>query len=193
MKRVVLLIAVAVVTFSACGTDAGGDRLRASGRPTAAPPTPPRRVIPWDHPLVSGIPSTRALAKTQGRLAFDPIVPAWDVRESAVEVTNPSGRDPAHASVAFLYDFPTGADFPTDGRLVVIQTPTELTETDLARIAESNGAEHFRVIDINGRPALLVEADGIGRVRIIRGGVAIDITGPAAPPETVIRLATTLG
>lgn len=187
--RLVVACAVAATTLAACGTaDTTGL--------TASPPTSrphPRPAIDWSRPLVNGVPSSRAAARTQGRLAFDPVVPRWAVPESAVHVTDPRADDPAHAAVAFVYDFPQGPDFPTDGRVVLLQTPTELTDADLVTMAAANGAEHFRIVDIGGRPALVIEADGIGRVRLIRRGVAFDVTGPATPAATVVRLAEGLG
>jgi hypothetical protein len=139
------------------------------------------------------MPASRAHARAQGRLSFDPIVPTWAVPESAVYVSDPARIPAEHAAVAFVYDFGTGPDFPADGKVVMVQRRTDESEASFDEIARTNGPDHFHVIVVNGRPALLVEADGIGRVRIIRNGVLVDITGPATPPESVVRLASALG
>jgi len=44
----------------------------------------------------------------------------------------------------------------------------------------------------SSNPALLVQADGIGRVQFIQDGVMYDITGPAAPVGVVEKLAAQL-
>lgn len=191
MKRLVLAT-IAVVTLSTGCGDPSAQQLRPAASPSNLP-QPPRRPIDWDHPLMSHVAATRVTAKAQGRLGFDPVVPNWTVRESAVEVTDPATRGPMHSSVAFIYDFPIGPEFPTNGRVVVVETPTMHTDADLAKIAESHRSDEVRVIVVNGRPALLIEGAGVGRVHLIRRGMAIDITGPATSPESVVRLAETLG
>jgi len=98
-----------------------------------------------------------------------------------------------HASVALVYKFPTGPDFPQNGHVVMVQRRTDETEASFDEIVRTNGSDNFRVIEVNGRPALMVEANGIGRIRVIRNGVLIDITGPATPPESMVELATQLG
>lgn len=189
--RGALLGSVVVAALTGCGAP-GTSRI--SGVPAGAPSQAyGGRAIDWAHPLTRGVASSRANAKAQGRLVFDPIVPAWEVSEKGTDVTDPAVGDPAHAAVAFYYEFPTGSDFPADGRISVMEAPTDQTEADLATMAESNGAEHFHMIVVNDRPALLIEANGIGRVRLIRHGVVIDVTGPAAPPATVVRLASAFG
>ncbi len=146
------------------------------------------------QPLAASVASSRAQARAQGRLLFDPVVPSWAVPESAVYVSDASRIPPAHAAVAFVYTFPIAADFPADGRVVMVQRPTEESEASFDEIVRSNGSDNFRVIEVNGRPgALLVEAHGIGRVRVIRNGVVIDITGPATPSASAVRLARDLG
>jgi hypothetical protein len=188
-RRLIAALALLAVV-PACGS-AAADRLQ--GAPSS-PGAVPRggRAIDWSHPLAAGRASSRTEARAAGRLGFDPIVPSWSVREKAVEVSDPA-VDPAHAAVALVYEFPTGPDFPADGRVTVVETPTDQTDTDLATMVESNGAEHFHLIQVNGRPAVLIEANGIGRVRLLRHGVVIDITGPATTPDTVVRLAGAFG
>jgi hypothetical protein len=196
MSRVHLAgMALLGVLTTACG-DGGVAALNEQGSPPMSSPSPalpPPHRIDWDHPLGASVASTRVDAKAQGRLPFDPIVPTWAVPESAVYVSDPSRIPPEHAAAAFVYRFPTGRDFPTSGQVVMLQRRTDETEASFEEIARSNGADHFSVIEINGRPALLVEADGIGRVRLIRNGVVIDITGPATPPASVVKLAEAFG
>jgi hypothetical protein len=190
----VRLVAGLVLAMSLTGCGSGGaDGIAPAGSAPRSGSAHAGRPIDWAHPLVHGVASSRHTARAQGRLAFDPVVPDWPVSESGVEVSDPATADPAHAAVAFVYEFPTGPDFPTDGRISVIQAPTDQTDADLRTMVESNGPGHFRLVTVSGRPAVLIEADGIGRVRLIQSGVVIDITGPAAPPETVVRLAGAFG
>jgi hypothetical protein len=195
MKRILVVgVVLGAVATAACGT---GDvaTITQNGRPPSALPVRPRaeRPIDWHHPLAASVKSSRGQARAQGRLSFSPIVPTWAVSESAVYVSDASRIPVEHAAVAFVYEFPTGEDFPTNGHVVMVQRRTDETEDSFAEIAQSNGTEHFTVIEIRGRPALLVEANGIGRVRVIRNGVLVDITGPETPPAAVVKLAAGLG
>jgi hypothetical protein len=186
-----LVVAMAGSTGS-CGQPRSSAELRAASASTAAQP-PARPEINWDHPLVSGLKSDAAGARAAGRLSFAPVVPRFDVAETAVEVSDPGVDGGLRGSVAFIYDFPPGKDFPAGGRVVVIEGPTTTTEADIPRIVKSNGPEHFRAVTVGGRQALLIEADGVGRVRVFRDGIVIDVTGPATPPDTVVALADALG
>ena len=184
---VAIALSLAAVSCGQAGRDVAVDPVGSSSLPTLPPPGGPQ--IDWSNPILDGVPTTRAQARSVGRLSFDPFVPRFSVPEKYVRVTNPALGSNVRAAVAFVYEFPLGPGLPTDGRVVVIQAPTDMTESDLATVAESNDAEHYRLVTIGGHPALLVEANGVGRVRMVRDGVAIDVTGPATPPETVLRLA----
>jgi len=192
------VLLAALMTATGCGSGGVAGVGAAPAGPAAPPselpvrPRPPRQVD-WDHPLAASVPSSRSQARAHAQLSFDPIVPAWAVPESAVYVSDRSRIPPEHRSVAFVYTFPTGPDFPTNGRVVMVQRRTDETEASFDEIVRTNGSDNFRVIDVKGKPALLVEANGIGRVRMIRNGVLVDITGPATPPASVVKLAEGLG
>ncbi|HEU0132549.1 MAG TPA: hypothetical protein VFQ85_16310 [Mycobacteriales bacterium] len=187
MNRIVPLMAVLLLTGSCA---AAGDAVRAE---KGAVRPPARPAIDWDHPLAAAIRTDRAHARTAGHLRFVPVVPQFAAAERAVEVTDPAVDDGQHGSVAFVYDLPPSDAFPAGGRVVVVEGPTDTTEADIPRIVASNGAEHFHEVTVGGRQALLIEADGIGRVRIFRNGIVIDVTGPAVSPEAVVALADAIG
>ena len=191
-----VIVLGAVTAMVGCSSGGGDVSITSSnaGRHTSLPRLPPpARAIDWDRPLAASVRASRSEARGVGQLSFDPLIPSWSVRESAVYVSDASRIAPEHAAVALVYTFPTGPDFPSNGQVVMVQRRTDETEASFDEIVRSNGSDNFRVIQINGHPALLVEADGIGRVRVIRGGVLIDITGPATPSASVVKLATELG
>lgn len=183
----VLLAATLAVAATACGGGAAGlSTPHAPARSANGHPQP--RPIDWAHPLHGGIPATRANAKAVGHLPFTPTVPRFAVPERAVEVVDAAGIDGIHGSVAFIYEFETGPDFPVDGRVVVIEGVTDQTVADIPAIVASNGSQFHEVV-VGGEPALLIEGGGVGRVRLFRDGVVIDVTGPAVSPEMAMRLA----
>lgn len=178
-------LGAAMLALAACADSASVTASRSTDQPHAPVP---RHAIDWTQPIRSPVTVSRATARTVGRLAFDPIVPAFDLRETEVQITDPAIGDFAHAAVAFLYDFPPGGTFPAGGRVVVVEAPTALTDADLTTMATTNGG-HFHLVTIGDHPAVLIEGNGVGRVRLVRQSVAIDITGPAVPPDVVLRLA----
>lgn len=147
---------------------------------TTPPPGPPQ--INWDHVLLSGIPTTVSSAVQDGQLSFEPVRPAQP-EPAYVEVTDPTVvADPAHRGVAYYYDI-AGI-----GRVVLTESPATSSPEDLRAIADARrDSGEYSILEVDGTPVLLIAANGIGRVRTIRGGIAFDITGPAISPEDVVK------
>jgi hypothetical protein len=146
--------------------------------------------INWDSPLPGGKASSTGTAQADGRLPFSPAVPQFGLRPILVQVT---GTAPTGArTVAFVYRFPLGKAFPADGRVVVLEYQDEVTETQLEAVTANPAgpAADFTAIRINGHGALLVHANGIGRVQFILHGVMYDVTGPAVSPREAEHLAS---
>jgi len=147
---------------------------------TTPPPGPPQ--INWDHVLLSGIPTTVSSAVQDGQLSFEPVRPAQP-EPAYVEVTDPTVvADPAHRGVAYYYDI-AGI-----GRVVLTESPATSSPEDLRAIADARrDSGEYSILEVDGTPVLLIAANGIGRVRTIRDGIAFDITGPAISPEDVVK------
>ncbi len=146
--------------------------------------------INWDSPLPAGKASSTGTAQADGRLPFSPAVPQFGMRPILVQVTGTASPGPR--TVAYVYHFPAGKAFPADGRVVVIEYQVEVTERQLEAVAAHppGPAADFTAIRINGHGALLVHANGIGRVQFILHGVMYDVTGPAVSPREAEHLAS---
>ena len=146
--------------------------------------------IHWDSPLPGGKASSTGTAQADGRLPFSPAVPQFGMRPILVQVTGTEPTGPR--TVAYVYRFPAGKDFPADGRVVVIEYQAAVTERQLEGVAAHppGPAADFTAIQINGHGALLVHASGIGRVQFILHGVMYDVTGPAVSPREAEHLAS---
>jgi len=166
----------------------------ATGQTASTSVVPEGPKINWDAPLGDAkLTSARAAAK-DGALTFTPRTPRFSVAPVDVQVSDPAATPPADRAVAYVYKFPIGADFPTDGRIRVLEYATSSSEADLEGVAKNppGPAEDFAVITIAGHPALLVQADGVGRIQYIQNGIMYDITGPSAPTTVVKKLAAQL-
>jgi hypothetical protein len=113
-------------------------------------------------------------------------MPQFGIAPSLVQVS-PSAR-----AIALVYHFPLGTAFPVDGRVLVLEYQVSLTEEQLEAVAANppGPAADFTVIRVNGHGALLVHANGIGRVQFILHGVQYDVTGPAVSPQEAAHLAS---
>lgn len=153
-------------------------------------------LLNWDLPLDVAQLATVGTARTAGQLPFAPVVPRFGLLPQVVQVSDPARVVAADRSVAFVYRFPTGPDFPTNGRVLVKEsTATMTTETLRAIAADPAGsaAVTFRMIRVGSTPALLTTTHGVGRVQFVRAGVEYDVTGPAVSPAEVQRLAALTG
>ncbi len=149
-------------------------------------------LLNWDLPLDAAKLATVGTARALGKLPFAPVVPSFGLAPQVVQVSDPARVVAADRSVAFVYRFPTGPDFPTNGRVLVKESTATMTnETLRATAADPAGsaAVKFRMIRVGSTPALLTTSSGAGRVQFVRDGVEYDVTGPAVSPAEVQRLA----
>lgn len=187
-----------IILLAACGTvrykPAGSSGEHHSARaPVALQDTAPPDggpAINWDNPIPDGAVVALSHARSAGALSFSPTAPGFGRAPVTVEVANPAMW---HA-VAFVYHFPTGPDFPVDGRVRVLEMETTVTQADLLAVASNppGPASDFSVITISGHQALLVQGNGVGRVQFIRNGIEYDVTGPAVSPAEAEKLAALL-
>lgn len=201
-----VLMAVTVGCSAAQPTSqvaAGASESAASAVISSAAPTGPSTSVPivpegpkinWDAPLGDAKWTSARAAAKDGALTFAPRTPRFSVAPVAVQVSDPAATPAADRAVAYLYKFPLGADFPTDGRIRVLEHATTSSEADLEGVVKNppGPAEDFAVITIAGHPALLVQAEGVGRLQYIRNGIMYDITGPSAPTAMIKKLAAQL-
>jgi hypothetical protein len=148
--------------------------------------------INWDSPLPGGKASSTLAARVDGRLPFLPAIPQFGIEPALVQVTNPATVSAGSRAIAFVYHFPIGTAFPADGRVRVLEYQTKVTEEQLESVPANppGPAADFSVIRLNGHGALLVHANGIGRVQFILHGVMYDVTGPAVSPQEAEHLAS---
>lgn len=197
VRRCLALIMLAGSVISCGQTQAAAPVAQTSEDPgvlkTAAAGEGP--AVDWDAPIPQGVYVRVAEARRVGALPFEPIAPAFSV-QPRVQVTNPDEVAEDDRAVTYIFKFPVGADFPTDGRLVVTEGPTDQTSETLRQIALSHNGKaddgYYDEIVIQDQPALLIHSDTVGRVRFIRTGIYFDITGPAATTAAVTKLATLL-
>lgn len=199
-RRTAVLAAIAAIALCAAGAAAAAAASATTPAPAApisnaglknGPAAPP--AINWDSPLPRGKRSSMTAAITDGRLPFTPTAPRFSHNPALVEVTNPDDvNSPVMRAVAYVYHFPVGKDFPIDGRVRVLEYATQVTESQLEAVAANppGPADDFHVIRVNGHGALLVEANGIGRVQFIEHGIMFDVTGPAVSPQEARKLAS---
>jgi len=154
---------------------------------SAGPPTYLPLNINWDNPEGNATPlAAPSDAAAPGVVGFRPVIPKL-AAPIARTLISPTG-DLAHRSLYFIFHFPSGPDFPSDGHLVVTEYPSSRIDPsgfgDVA--AEWPGTS---VITIRGSQALLFNRLGVGRLMMALNDVAIDISGPAVSPQVVRRIA----
>lgn len=202
MKLKLTWVIASLLGVTACGTQS------TSGGPGAAAipeisinPTPVLSPVPeqlqtnWDAPVLAPIETTLTDAAAAGSLGFQAVVPEFGVPPTHVQVSDPLAVPPEGRSLSLLYRFPRGADFPTDGRVLVREQPAaEVTVDVLNNVAKGNAASgQYSMTSIGERPALLISAHGIGRVTMLSRGLTVDVTGPAVSLEEAIKLAQDIG
>jgi len=187
---------IAVCTAS-CGSSADTGQGSPSSVVINAGPAgegPPH--VNWDRPFPDGIDvplseasSAKSLQRA-GHLRYLPVLPDFTSPARLVQV------EPGDESVVFVYDFPHGPEFPSDGRVRVMERPG-LTPSDVVAMAKGN-AKRFP-----GEVTLLTIAGSIPaqlstNTKLHLGGVVmsindlwIDIAGPALSPDTARQLAET--
>lgn len=147
--------------------------------------------IIWDRPIPDGtVVSTIDEAVQVGKLTFTPLLPNFGVLPVSIEVADPT----EFQATAFMYNFPLSAEFPTDGHVRVLESKALISQQALLNVVSNppGPAEDFKVVQIAGQDALLVQGNGVGRVQFIRDGIQFDVTGPEISPEECERLASQL-
>lgn len=151
--------------------------------------------IDWNAPIFQGLTSSVESAVHDGGLSFTPAVPTLVGELAGVQVTDPAVVPAGLRGVALVFNFPIGADYPEDGRLVVQEREElKLSSADLASIAANPPGPHsnFSLTTIAGtdEPALLISSGtGYGRLIFIFKGINFDITGPYVTIESVTAAA----
>lgn len=206
-RRAGLVLAAAVALGGSVSTAAlpglrGDDRLdSAASTPPEAPrqapvQRPPRTTFEtrWDDPTAGegGVLTNEAELPPLAERAIGQAVsaPALGTSPRLIRV---SGTPTNMGTVAVVYDFGTADGFPTDGRVRVLITAAGIDAAELDRMAAGiyPGMSYDRFSIGNGQ-ALLMSANGIGRVLMLRDGLMYDLTGPALPPATARTLANKL-
>ena len=152
--------------------------------------------IDWSAPLTDAVdaaPSVAAIAAASP-LSFRPLLPTLGGKVTRVQVSNPKIVAPQDRAIGVVLRFPTGADFPVDGRVFIEQTATTDTEASLDADAATNSlpAGVMHLVQLGTQNGLMIEANGIGRVAFIKSGVRYDLTGPAVSPRMALQLARAL-
>jgi hypothetical protein len=100
-------------------------------------------------------------------------------------------------SVDFAFTFPRGRDFPTDGRVTVLEQCCFSRSSVVSMAQEYAKLAPGRVSLIwigSNIPALLGNNNGLGNVLMsLSDNVFVEIAGPALPPATAQKLAETFG
>ncbi len=187
---------VALIGVSSCAASAGAPSAPAVPSTIEVSGTPEGPTINWDKPLASGLEVSVEQARLVGQLSFEPVVPDFTVEETSVVVSDPTLEAVELRAVAFVYDFPSGPDFPEDGRVHVLEGTTNAPQDLFSQIVAGHvglaDEENYDLVTIGGEDALFIHTDMIGRVRFARNGVFFDVIGPALPPDTALALAEDL-
>jgi hypothetical protein len=149
----------------------------------------------WDRPIEGGLPVTLGTARAAGNLAFSPALPHLAGGATSILVTNPASTPVEMRSLAATFKLPITPQM-ADGRLVIIESPSQVTADELESVAESNanqfGSDHFRLVKVAGHTGMLVEDNGVARLHLIVGATAYDITGPDTPESVVLNVSEQL-
>ena len=145
-------------------------------------------VVNWDMPFGAGpvVPDVATAVKV-GHLAFRPVVPHFDQAPTLLQV---SAR-PDIPTLAVVYRFPLGGGFTTDGRVSLTESAADMSnDAVLATVDNPPGPrDDFTVVDLGrSQKALLIHAQGLGRVRFVRDAVMYDIAGPGLTPDEALVL-----
>jgi hypothetical protein len=188
VRVLVATAAAAVATMcAACAADRTQE-LRVA--PADAPLPVGGPTVNWDKPIPDGQDVDLGEAKSAGHLRFDPQLPAFGRSPVRIQVADPADF---HA-IAFVFHFPTGGDFGSDGRVRVLESDADISEEQLFAVAADppGPQEDFSVITLGTQRALLVQSNGVGRVQFIRDGVEYDVSGATVTPAGAESLASKL-
>ncbi|MDX6228885.1 MAG: hypothetical protein QOI76_2275 [Frankiales bacterium] len=154
----------------------------------SAPQNEEGPVVDWDARLAGGVATSVAQLASVGKLNFPVLIPTFGIPPKRAEVTT-ARTDPVAKRVVLHYDFGVTKAFPVDGRVVVNESPTVMTVADLTTLGVPNSGLVNKLITVAGKPAVLLSANGQGRVLFVRDGTLVDIAGPALSPAMAMKLA----
>ncbi|MDX6255090.1 MAG: hypothetical protein QOJ11_1424 [Frankiales bacterium] len=154
----------------------------------SAPQNEEGPVVDWDARLTGGVATSVAQLASVGKLNFPVLIPTFGIPPKRAEVTT-ARTDPVAKRVVLHYDFGVTKAFPVDGRVVVNESPTVMTVADLTTLGVPNSGLVNKLITVAGKPAVLLSANGQGRVLFVRDGTLVDIAGPALSPAMAMKLA----
>lgn len=150
----------------------------------------------WDRPAGRyTLETTLARAKADGALPFDVPVPRITASPAFVHVADPAKVPADRRSLFIAYRFPTGPEFPADGRVVLSVVKTDATPATLRTMADQNTpAEAYVMVDVAGQQALLIQNDEgtVGWVLVVRDGFMYALGGPALSPAAAVKYAALL-
>lgn len=151
--------------------------------------------INWDHP--EGLDTDLAHAGQVGQLPFPATDPGLGRTADVVRVSDPHDTPGRFRQLTMLFHFPVGsAEFPTDGRVLLSESPADIDATSLSSMAASNDfpdASYELFAHRGGSGLLMINTrNGVGRVILLLGGLKYDLTGPALPASTARLLADKL-
>lgn len=163
----------------------------ATGHPGRVAPPPPQ--VLWDNPDPDGVVTDLTHAAEAGHLPFPVADPGFGRPPALVKVSNPVSVPAARRLLSMAYRFPTGTpEFPTDGRLTLYISPTDISIESLIDSALVQDPDvSYELLQVPGGVARLSRSTqgSLGSLLMVRNGLKYDIHGPAIPAAT-IRLLT---
>lgn len=184
-------VAAVLALASGCGSATrSADRLAAAG-PAVSTPDPTYQDIHtnWDDPEQGSdtILASPADAERNGVLGFAPLIPDLGVPVWRTVVSN--RQDVSRRNLYLVFHFPIGADFPTDGRVVIVERPPGSLDAQAVQDMIT-GVPNSSPLNIDGDAGVLLRGDsGNSGAIILVHDVVVEITGPTLTPDLVQRLA----
>jgi hypothetical protein len=146
--------------------------------------------IMWDARLNNSVVVTPAKLASFPGLAFVPVLPAFTVPPSRIDVSTDPAAGSAGGMVELHFTFATSSAFPVDGRVIVREQPVATAVGGLDKLARGvvppTGGQ--RII-VAGHVSWLTDTDGSFTLFTVRGKALVLIAGPAVPRAEVLKLA----
>lgn len=143
--------------------------------------------IDWDHPfraegLTNVDPAALATAPQSFGTSIRPVTPLLSGGKLRwVDVS-------AAGTVAYMFDFSGGAAFPTDGRVTVEESQSDMTQDELI---SANWAGTTNSLTPVGPITILVRSyKGLSDASFVHNGTLYDISGPALGSAPALDIAT---
>ena len=195
--RMSVPLALVLMMFSAaCGVQTSRGEVVPQSARVDAPHHANTPNVDWNAPLTEAVDATPSVAGVAAAspLSFRPLLPTLGGKVIRVQVSNPKLVALQDRALVVVLRFPTGADFPVDGRVSIEETATTDTQASLDADAAANSlpAGVMHLVQLGAQNGVMIEARGIGRVAFINSGVRYDLTGPAVSPLLALQLARAL-